>query len=106
MGLNVPLLEPSAEQAVNAHTMSISARSSMQSPALERGGSTATTPSAVTSTRMKMLKVVPMRAGSIPKGSKALARFSKQLGWYPLWRYRISTASAGNHDVARHPAAR
>jgi hypothetical protein len=80
IGLKVPLLDPSAAQAVRAQIKSISARNSMASPGFDRGGSTETDPSEDTSTRMKMLNVVEILSGPIPKGAKALARFSKQLG--------------------------
>lgn len=80
MGLNVPLFEFSAEQDVNPQIMSISARSSMKSPALDRGGFTATVPASSTVTFIKTLNVVPICEGAMPKGFKAVYKFSKQLG--------------------------
>ena len=58
MGLNVPLFEPSAEQAVKPHSMSISARRSMKSPAFDVGASTVMRPPSWMLTFMKTLKVV------------------------------------------------
>ena len=58
IGLKRPLFEPSAEQAVRPHTMSISARRSMWSPGFEVGTPTVTFPCGSTLTFIKMLKVV------------------------------------------------
>jgi len=68
--LKVPLLEPSAVQAVRPQIKSISARNSMASPGFDGGGLTATEPSRDTSTCMKMLNVVEISCGPIRKAQR------------------------------------
>src|SRR6476646_3404861 len=66
IGLKRPLFEPSAEQAVRPHTMSISARRSMWSPAFDMGTPTVTFPCGSILTFIKMLNVVEISHPVIP----------------------------------------
>jgi len=75
------LFESSAEHAVTPTMSGISARSTIESPARERGGRMRSSPDASISTFMNTLNVVGMALGAMPSGANARARFSKQLGW-------------------------
>ena len=68
MGLKVPLLLISAEQAVTPTIKSVSARNSIQSPGRERGGPMVSSPSGATTTFIKTLKVVGIWWGWMPNG--------------------------------------
>ncbi len=79
MGLRPPLFDLGAEQAVTQTIRSISARSSIKSPAFDVGGSILNSPSAATLTFMKTFNVVGTILGEMPYGSRFRQIFSKQL---------------------------
>ena len=84
IGLKLPLFESSAEQAVIPTTNGSAATSVSLAPASEHGGSTRRAPSSANWTFMKTLKLEVIARSFTPSGPKYLARFSKQLGWWPL----------------------
>jgi hypothetical protein len=85
IGLKLPLFKSSAEQAVIPTTKGSRATSVSLAPASERGGSTRKAPSSANWTFMKTLKLEVIARSFTPSGAKDLARFSKQLGWWPRW---------------------